>query len=207
MSDQSDRETAAPIIAILRGITPNEAIPVAEALVEAGVRTIEVPLNSPQPFDSIQQMAARFGGQCVIGAGTVLTVDDVRRVKDAGGALIVSPNTNLEVIKETKRLQMLSYPGFLTPSEAFAALEAGADGIKLFPAEIATPAILKAMRAVLPKDAKVVIVGGVNADNIGAYMEAGASGFGIGGTIYKPSRPASEVKSAAEALVAACRAA
>lgn len=205
MSDQLDRDTAAPIIAILRGITPSEAIPVSEALVEAGVRTIEVPLNSPQPFDSIQQMATRFGGQCTIGAGTVLTVDDVRRVKDAGGTLVVSPNVNLDVIKETKRLEMLSYPGFLTPSEAFAALEAGADGIKLFPAEIATPAILKAMRAVLPKDAKVVIVGGVGAGNIGAYLEAGASGFGVGGSIYKPGRSADEVKSAAEALVAVCR--
>ena len=186
-----------PLIGILRGLHPDEAVPVGEALVDTGWRLIEVPLNSPQPFSSIGQLATRFP-QALVGAGTVLTVDDVRRVHEAGGQLVVSPNFNADVVRETVRLGMLSLPGVITPSEAFAALAAGAHGLKLFPAEMVSPGVLKAMRAVLPASTLLMPVGGITPDNMAAWRAAGASGFGIGSALYKPGMDAQQVRAAAQ---------
>lgn len=196
-----------PIIAILRGVRPDEAVDVAQALHDAGIRTIEVPLNSPDPLTSIERLASAFGGTCTIGAGTVLTLEDVQGVHGAGGRLIVSPNTDERVIAHTKRLGLLSYPGFLTPSEAFAALQAGADGLKLFPAELASPEAVRALRAVLPSHTTLAIVGGVSAQNMADYVAAGCNAFGIGGSLFKPGKALDAVHRDAVALVAACRAA
>lgn len=190
------------LIAILRGITPEEIEEITGALIEAGITRIEVPLNSPRPFDSIERMAKmQIGG--LIGAGTVLTTDDVSRVADAGGQMVVSPNTDISVITETVRLGMKSYPGALTPSECFAALQAGATGLKLFPSFLVGAEGLKAMRAVLPPDTQVLMVGGVGADNFAELMRAGADGFGIGSSLYRPGASAAEVRAAAKTLVAA----
>ena len=194
-----------PLVAILRGLTPGEAEVVGAALVEAGVRIIEVPLNSPDPLASIERLAARFGGEALIGAGTVLTADQVRSVRDAGGRLIVSPNTDAEVIGAAAEAGLVSCPGFFTPSEAFAALAAGAHALKLFPAEAASPAVLKAHRAVLPPETLVVPTGGIERDAIRPWLEAGAAGVGLGSSLYRPGRSASEVGKRAAALVAAER--
>ncbi len=188
---------ALPLIAILRGIRPDEAVAVGEALCVTGWRLIEVPLNSPQPLDSIGQMAAAFP-QALVGAGTVLTVADVRNVHAAGGRLVVSPNFNADVVRETVRLGMVSLPGVITPSEAFAALDAGATGLKLFPAEMVSPGVLKALRAVLAADTLLMPVGGITPDNMGAWRAAGASGFGIGSALYKPGMDAAQVRTAAQ---------
>ncbi len=182
-----------PLIAIIRGITPEAAEGVGAALIEAGIRIIEVPLNSPCPFDSIARLASAFGARATIGAGTVFDTADVARVQAAGGVLVVSPNTSLPVITATVAAGMVSAPGFFTPSEAFAALGAGAHAIKLFPAEAATPAVASALLAVLPKATTLLIVGGVRPETMQPWLDAGATGFGLGGGIFKPGMTAAAV--------------
>jgi 2-dehydro-3-deoxyphosphogalactonate aldolase len=194
-----------PIAAILRGVKPDEIDSVGDALVEAGVTNIEVPLNSPSPFDSIARLAARHGAHALIGAGTVLEAADVARVAEAGGRLMVAPNFEADVVRAAKVAGLVALPGVMTPSEGFAALKAGADGLKLFPAEIIPPAVFKAWRAVFPADTLMLAVGGVGVDNIATYRNAGASGYGIGSALYKPGRTPAEIGRLARSLVAAAR--
>lgn len=191
------------IIAILRGITPAETIPVCEALVSAGITLIEVPLNSPEPLRSIGAAAKAFAGRAEIGAGTVLSIKDVDAVANVGGAFIVSPDTFADVIVRTRDKGLKSYPGVMTPSDAFAALRAGATGLKFFPAEVLGPKGIKAMKAVLPPEVPLYAVGGANPDNFAEYFAAGCAGFGLGTYIYKPGMSASEVADRAKTAVAA----
>ena len=195
------RLSECPLVAIIRGVTPADAEAIGEAIYGAGIRIIEVPLNSPDPLESIGILARSLGDRALIGAGTVLSVDDVARVRDAGGRIIVSPNTDTEVIAAAAAAGLVSAPGFYTPSEGFEALKAGAHALKLFPAEAASPAVVKAMRAVLPKTVPVLVVGGVKPGNMRAYLDAGASGFGLGSGVYKPGQSAAEVAAQAEAYV------
>ncbi|KQT08051.1 2-dehydro-3-deoxy-6-phosphogalactonate aldolase [Ramlibacter sp. Leaf400] len=196
--------TALPLVAILRGITPAEALPVGQALVDAGFRLIEVPLNSPEPLRSISALAHAFP-QAVVGAGTVLRRADVGSVQAAGGQLVVAPNFDAGVVQEARELGMACLPGVATPTEAFAALDAGATGLKLFPAEAIPPAAVKALRAVLPPGTLLLPVGGVTPDNTAAWRAAGADGLGIGSALYKPGRPAHEVAVLARAFADAWR--
>jgi 2-dehydro-3-deoxyphosphogalactonate aldolase len=191
-----------PLIAVLRGIAPPEIPAIAGALTDHGFRILEVPLNSPDPFVSIKLLADAFGSRCLTGAGTVLKIADVARVAEAGGRLIVMPHADVAIIREAKRLGLLCAPGVATMTEAFAALDAGADGLKMFPAELLSPAVLKAWRAVLPKDVLVFAVGGIRPDNMAAYWDVGASGFGTGSNLYKPGAPAHEVRAVAAAYAA-----
>jgi len=191
-----------PLIAILRGLKPIEADAIGDVLVEAGFRLIEVPLNSPQPLDSIARLRKRLP-QAVVGAGTVLTPAEARDVAAAGGELVVAPNFEREVVAETVRLGMASLPGIMTPTEAFAALAAGAHALKLFPAELASPAVVKAMLAVLPKGTPMIPVGGIAADNLAGWHAAGAAGFGLGSSLYKPGDDAAAVRAKAAKIVSA----
>jgi 2-dehydro-3-deoxyphosphogalactonate aldolase len=193
---------AMPLVAILRGIQPKEVLDIGLALDEAGWRVIEVPLNSPRPLASIAALAAAFP-KSLIGAGTVLQPEQVYEAHKAGARLAVAPNFNPEVVRAALELGMVCLPGVLTPTEAFAALEAGATGLKLFPAEMIPPAAVKAMRAVLPESTLLFPVGGVDASNMAAYAAGGADGFGIGSALYKPGKSVEEVKQAARDLQAA----
>jgi 2-dehydro-3-deoxyphosphogalactonate aldolase len=195
-----------PLIAVLRGISPEEIPAIGDVLFDAGFRILEVPLNSPRPFESIALLGRRFGQSCLTGAGTVRDPADVARVRDGGGRLIVMPHADLAVVREAKRADMLALPGVATPSEAFAALDAGADGLKMFPAEGLPPPVLKAWRAVLPKSALVFPVGGIKPDNMGGYWAAGASGFGTGSNLYRPGASADDVRAVAASFAAAFRA-
>ncbi|MBL8691299.1 MAG: 2-dehydro-3-deoxy-6-phosphogalactonate aldolase [Rhodospirillaceae bacterium] len=199
----ADAMATLPLVAILRGVKPEEATGIGEALVAEGFRLIEVPLNSPQPFDSIRLMAKALAGRAVVGAGTVLKTTDVDGVAASGGTLIVMPHTDVEVIAHAKAKGLTAMPGFATPSEAFAGLKAGADALKLFPAEANPPPVLKAMKAVLPKSVAVLPVGGIGPDSMAAFVEAGAGGFGLGSALYKPGATAADVAAKAKAFVAA----
>jgi 2-dehydro-3-deoxyphosphogalactonate aldolase len=192
-----------PIVAILRGVRPDEAEAIVEVLEEAGILVAEVPLNSPEPFESIARLARRFGERMLIGAGTVRSPEQVRQVAQSGGKLIVMPHADVAVIGAAKGAGLLAAPGFLSPTEAFVALDAGADALKLFPAEAASPAVLTAIRAVLPPDTPVIAVGGMAPGTLKAWLQAGAAGFGVGSSIYKPGDGPAEVKAKAAALVAA----
>lgn len=192
-----------PLVAIIRGIRPEEAEAVGDALFDAGIRIIEVPLNSPDPLDSIRRLAMRLGDRALIGAGTVLELEQVRQVADAGGRIIVSPSTDLDVIRATVAAGLVSSPGYFTPSEAFAALKAGAHALKLFPAEAASPAVVKAQRAVLPRAVPLLIVGGVNPGNVQPYLAAGADGFGLGSGVYRPGQSPETVGAQARAFIQA----
>jgi 2-dehydro-3-deoxyphosphogalactonate aldolase len=197
--------TECPLVAIIRGVTPDEAEAIGEAIYEGGIRIIEVPLNSPEPLKSIERLAKRMGDRALVGAGTVLDTPQVADVKAAGGQLIVSPNTNTDVIAASAQAGLVSCPGFFTPSEAFAAIEAGAHALKLFPAEAATPAFVKAQRAVLPKELPILIVGGVKPELMGAWLDAGANGFGLGSGVFRPGNSAAEVLENSRSYVSALR--
>ena len=194
-----------PLIAIIRGVTPGEAEAIGDAIYEAGIRIIEVPLNSPEPLKSIELLAKSLGDRVLVGAGTVLDPADVARVRDAGGRIIVSPSTFAPVIEATAAANMVSSPGFYTPSEAFEAIRAGAHSLKLFPAEAASPAMLKAMLAVIPRDIPLLVVGGVRPDGMKPWLEAGAAGFGLGSEVYAPGRSAAETGANARAYVEGVR--
>ena len=192
-----------PLVAILRGITPAEAADVGDVLVEAGFRILEVPLNSPDPLRSIGIMQERFGHRALVGAGTVLSPARVDEVAAAGGKIIVMPHADVAVIRAAKAAGLYCLPGVSTPTEAFAALDAGADALKIFPAELVGPRVLKAWRAVLPKDLALMPVGGIEPGNMAAYVAAGANGFGIGGALYAPGRALSDTTTRAQAFAQA----
>lgn len=196
---------ACPLVAILRGIRPDEVEGVGEALLSAGFRLIEVPLNSPEPLESIRRLARLCVGRAEVGAGTVLEVADVAAVRDAGGTLVISPNSDASVIAAAVESGLVAVPGFATPSEAFVALKAGAAALKLFPAEGASPAVLKAVRAVLPGGTRILPVGGVTPDSLEAWQKAGAAGFGLGSALYAPGMAAAEVRTRAQDFVRALR--
>ena len=196
-----------PLVAILRGLEPERAVAVGEALVDAGFDIIEVPLNSPDPLTSIAALVEALGNRALIGAGTVLTEKQVDDLAAIGAQLVVSPNCNPAVIRRTATHGMVSMPGVVTPTEMFAALDAGATGLKIFPAEMVSPAIIKAVRAVLPSQVPVLAVGGINAGNMGEYLAAGAAGFGIGGSLFRPGKPLAEIAADARGIVAAFKAA
>ncbi len=192
-----------PLVAIIRGVTPDEVEAVGEAIVAGGIQIVEVPLNSPDPLESIRRLATRLGDRALVGAGTVLDPDDVARVRQAGGRLIVSPDTHEPVIRATVAVGLVSSPGFFTPSEAFAALRAGAHALKLFPAEAAHPGVVKAQRAVLPPNVPLLVVGGITPDNMAPWRDAGATGFGLGSGLYRPGLSAEEVGARSRAYVRA----
>lgn len=195
--------SACPLVAILRGVRPHECVAIGKALVQAGFTIIEVPLNSPEPIDSIARLAQEVGEQAVVGAGTVIDPEHVMQVAQAGGRLIVMPHADVRVVVKAKSLGLAALPGFATATEAFAVLDAGADGIKLFPAEAYPPKVLKALRAVLPQHTQVLPVGSITVDNMGEYWAAGASGFGLGSALYKPGASVEQVAQAAAKFKAA----
>ena len=195
-----------PLIAVLRGISPEEIPDVAGALYDAGFRVLEVPLNSPRAFASIGLLAQRHGDDCLVGAGTVIEVADVARIRDAGGRLVVMPHADTAVVRAAKAAGLVCAPGVATPTEAFAAIAAGADGLKMFPAEALPPAALKAWRAVLPKQVPVFAVGGIRPETMAAYWAAGAAGFGTGSNLYRPGATPADVRAAAAAFASAARA-
>lgn len=190
-----------PLIAIIRGVTADEAEAIGEAIYEAGIRIVEVPLNSPDPLMSIEKLARRLGDKALVGAGTVLRPEQVADVKKAGGRIIVSPDTNIEVVAAAAEAGLVSSPGYFTPSEAFAAIRAGATALKLFPAEAASPSVLRAHLAVIPRDVPIIIVGGVKPDNMRQWIEAGAAGFGLGSGLYRPGQSAAETLDRARCYV------
>jgi 2-dehydro-3-deoxyphosphogalactonate aldolase len=190
-----------PLIAILRGVRPDEVEAIGDVLRQAGFAIVEVPLNSPDPIDSIARLARRFGDDLLIGAGTVMTPAQVGEIAAAGGRLIVTPHADAPVVRAAKRHDLLAVPGFFTPAEAFAMLAAGADGLKLFPAEAASPAVLRALRAVLPAGTPMLPVGGIDATNMAGWQAAGAAGFGIGSSVYKPGDTPDTVAGKAAALL------
>lgn len=192
-----------PLVAILRGVRPEECEAIGDSLFAGGIRIIEVPFNSPDPLASIERLSGKFGDEVLVGAGTVLRAEQVRDVAQAGGRLIVSPSVNSDVIRATVAAGLFSCPGYFTPSEAFAALNSGADALKLFPAEGASPALVKAQRGVLPRDVRLIVVGGVGPDTMGRWIEAGANGFGLGSGLYKPGQTPDETLAKAQAFVAA----
>ena len=192
-----------PLIAILRGVRPDEVVAIGKELVAAGFTLIEVPMNSPDPLDSVARLVDALGDRAMIGAGTVLTVGQVAAMRDAGGRMVISPNTNLDVIRASAAAGLVSLPGIATPSEALAALDAGATALKLFPAEAASPAVLRAMRAILPSELRVLPVGGIVPEGMAPWRQAGAAGFGLGSALYKPGLTAAEVGANARAFVAA----
>jgi 2-dehydro-3-deoxyphosphogalactonate aldolase len=192
-----------PLVAIIRGVTPGEAEDIGQALYDGGIRIIEVPLNSPEPLESIRKLAARMDDAALVGAGTVLRSSQVDEVRTAGGRLIVSPNANAEIIRTVAAAGLVSCPGVFTPTEAFAAIDAGATALKVFPAEAGSPAVIKAMRSVLPPNLPILAVGGVTVDAVGPWLDAGANGFGLGSALYKPGQSAAETLSKARAFVAA----
>ena len=202
-SSSAQPRTFIGLIAILRGLTVSDAVPVGECLYESGFRTLEVPLNSPDPLLTISALKEALPANCMVGAGTVLTVKQVRKCHEAGAQIIVSPNTDVAVIAETIRLGMLSFPGAATPSDAFAAIGAGATSVKIFPADQVGINGLKAWTAVVPKEIGLIPVGGVDAANIGEWMAAGATGFGIGSSLYKPGIAVEELRQRAIAMIAA----
>lgn len=190
-----------PLIAILRGVKPDEVEAIGDALVEAGFTILEVPMNSPDPLDSIARLARRFEGRAVVGAGTVLRVEDVEAVGAAGGTLIIAPNANVRLIAAAAERGYVALPGIATPTEAFAALDAGAAALKLFPAEAASPAVLKAMRAILPKDTRVLPVGGIAPELMADWRKAGAAGFGLGSALFAPGMSAADVGARARTFI------
>ncbi len=191
-----------PLIAIIRGVTPDEAEAIGEAIFQGGIRIIEVPLNSPDPLKSIERLAAKFGDRMLVGGGTVFTPANVADIQAVGGRLIVSPHPNPNVIRATAQAGLVSCPGYFTPTEAFAALDAGATALKLFPAEGASTAVLQAQMAVIPKDVPMIMVGGIKPDNMQPWIDAGAAGFGLGGGLYKPGQSPAETLDKARAYVA-----
>ncbi len=195
-----------PLIAILRGLKPDEAIAIGHALVDKGVAIIEVPLNSPSPLESIARLTKEFGDKILIGAGTVLSPTAVGEVKDAGGRIIVMPNSDAAVIRKAKSLGLFCAPGVMTPTEGFAALANGADALKLFPADILPPKYVKAVRAIYPRETLLLPVGGITPDTMTAFHQAGANGFGLGSALYKPGQSAEVTAQRAEAFVAAWKA-
>ncbi|MBA3730309.1 MAG: 2-dehydro-3-deoxy-6-phosphogalactonate aldolase [Sphingomonas sp.] len=203
--DIRDYLSVCPLVGIIRGVTPDEAEAVGAAIFEAGIRIIEVPLNSPDPLSSIKRLADSLGDRALIGAGTVLEPGQVTEVKSAGGRLIVSPNTEPSVIRATVAAGLISSPGYFTPSEAFTAIAAGAQALKFFPAEAATPAVLRAQKAVLPSDVPLIVVGGVKPDTLQPWLEAGADGFGLGSGLYVPGQSPAVTAERALAYVAGLR--
>lgn len=190
-----------PLVAIIRGVTPDEADAIGEAVYEAGIRIIEVPLNSPDPLKSIEKLAKKFGDKALVGAGTVLMPEQVAEVKKAGGRIIVSPDSNPEVVAASAAAGLVASPGYFTPSEAFTAIRAGATALKLFPAEAASPAVLRAHLAVIPREVPIIVVGGVKPDNMRLWTEAGASGFGLGSGLYRPGQSPGETLDRARCYV------
>ena len=192
-----------PLVAILRGLAPENALAVGQVLVDAGFRIIEVPLNSPRPFESIALLAKAFGPRALVGAGTVLRAEDVAHVKDAGGRLIVMPHGDTAIVREAKNQGMICVPGVATPTEGFAALGAGADGLKMFPAEAMPPAVVKAWRAVFPPETLLLPVGGITPERTAAYFAAGANGFGLGSALFAPNMMPAAVRERAQAFLTA----
>jgi 2-dehydro-3-deoxyphosphogalactonate aldolase len=203
MSPLEEHLAPLPLIAILRGVRPEEAVAVGQALLDAGFRAVEVPLNSPEPLASIAALAAAFGGRALVGAGTVLDPADTLRIAEAGGRLVVTPHADLAIVRAAKAQGLLSVPGVATPTEAFGALAAGADALKMFPAEALPPAVVKAWRAVLPKHVRLLPVGGITPERMAPYLAAGADGFGLGSALYRPRLAPAEVAARAKAFAAA----